>query len=100
MLVINRTRKLVHLWTIMWVVTKINVHDAKTNFSKYLDRVEAGETLIVCRNNRPIAELRPLPPEGKPKPRTPGFFKDKFTIPPEFFDPLPDRKSTRLNSSH
>jgi prevent-host-death family protein len=72
------------------VVTKINVHDAKTNLSKYLDRVEAGETLIVCRNNRPVAELRPLPSEGKRKPRIPGFFKDKFVIPPTFFDPLPE----------
>jgi prevent-host-death family protein len=74
----------------MLVVEQINVHDAKTNFSRYLDRVEAGETLIVCRHNRPIAELRPIQSGEKRKPRIPGFFKDKFTIPPEFFDPLPE----------
>jgi prevent-host-death family protein len=75
------------------VVTKINVHDAKTNLSKYLDRVEAGETIIVCRHNRPIAALRPLPPEAvKRKPRVPGFDKGKFTIPPEFFEPMSEEE--------
>ena len=73
-------------------MTKVNVHDAKTNLSKYLDRVEAGETIVVCRHNRPIAELRPLPPEDKRKPRIPGFFKDKFTIPPEFFEPMSEEE--------
>jgi len=51
--------------------------------------VEAGEIIVVCRHNRPIAELRPLPPEGKERrPRIPGIDKGKFTIPPEFFDPM------------
>ena len=74
-------------------VTKINVHDAKTNLSKYLDRVEAGETIVVCRHNRPIAELRPLPLEApKRKPRVPGFDKGKFTIPPEFYEPMSEEE--------
>ena len=37
----------------MVMMTKVNVHEAKTHLSRYLDRVEAGETVILCRHNRP-----------------------------------------------
>jgi prevent-host-death family protein len=71
-------------------MTKVNVHEAKTHLSRYLDRVEAGETVILCRHNKPIAEIRPIPAKPKRKPRSPGIDKGKITIPPEFFDPLPE----------
>ena len=70
-------------------MTKINVHEAKTHLSAYLDRVENGETLILCRHNRPIAEIRPIPKERKKRPVF-GIDKGKFTVPPEFFEPLPE----------
>jgi prevent-host-death family protein len=38
----------------------VNIYDAKTNFSKLIERVEAGETVVIARNNVPIAELRPI----------------------------------------
>ena len=38
-------------------VIKLNVHEAKTHLSRYLNQVEAGETLILCRHNKPIAEV-------------------------------------------
>ena len=68
---------------------KVNVHEAKTHLSRYLDQVEAGETVILCRHNRPVAEIRPLPKEPKRKPVW-GTDKGKFTVGPEFFEPLPD----------
>jgi len=49
-------------------MTKVNVHKAKTHLSRYLDRVEGGETVILCRHNKPIAEIRPIPPEPKANP--------------------------------
>ena len=65
-----------------------NIHEAKTHLSRYLDQVEAGETVTLCRNNKPIAEIRPLAKDSKGKP---VWGTDKGTIiPPEFFDPLPD----------
>jgi prevent-host-death family protein len=70
-------------------MVKINVHEAKTHFSKYLDRVEAGETIILCRHNKPIAEVRPIPAEPPRKQRVIGLDKGKFTVGPEFFEPLP-----------
>jgi prevent-host-death family protein len=41
-------------------VIRLNVDEAKTHLSRYLKRVEAGETLVLCRRNRPIAEVRPI----------------------------------------
>jgi len=38
----------------------INVHDAKTNFSSLLAGLESnGETIVICRNGRPVADLVP-----------------------------------------
>ena len=39
---------------------KINIHEAKTHLSRYLRRVKAGETIIICERNVPIAEMQPL----------------------------------------
>lgn len=38
----------------------VNVHDAKTNLSKLLERVEKGETIVIARAGRPVAELSPV----------------------------------------
>jgi len=70
-------------------MNKVNIHDAKTNFSRYLAEVEKGETIIVCRRNVPVAEIRPLGKKRKKK-RPIGLAQGEFEIPPEFFDPLPD----------
>ena len=69
-------------------MTKLNVHEAKTHLSRYLDRVEAGETLILCRHNKPIAVVRPVKPKAKKK-RVFGIYEG-FDVSPEFFDPLPE----------
>jgi antitoxin (DNA-binding transcriptional repressor) of toxin-antitoxin stability system len=40
----------------------VNTHEAKTRLSSLLARVERqGETVLICRNGQPVAELRPLP---------------------------------------
>jgi antitoxin (DNA-binding transcriptional repressor) of toxin-antitoxin stability system len=56
--------------------------------SRYLDQVEAGETLIICRYNVPIAEVRPIKPKAKPA-RVFGLH-DGFGVSPEFFEDLPE----------
>ena len=41
----------------------VNVHEAKTTLSALLLVVETrGEVVVICRNGRPIAELRAVPP--------------------------------------
>jgi len=65
----------------------LNVHEVKARFSQYLDLLEQGETIIICRRNKPIAELRPLQPSG---PRPIGLGKGLAQVGDAFFDPLPD----------
>jgi antitoxin (DNA-binding transcriptional repressor) of toxin-antitoxin stability system len=67
---------------------KLNVHEAKTHLSRYLERLERGETIILCRRNIPIAEIRPMPQPRSIK-RPIGLAKGKLKIPPGFFEPLP-----------
>ena len=67
----------------------INIHDAKTHLSRYLEEVAKGETVVICKRNLPLAEIRPLPiPQTAPRPI--GLAKGTFSIPADFFAPLPD----------
>jgi prevent-host-death family protein len=72
------------------LATTVNVHEAKTHFSKLLERVHAGEEIIVAKAGKPYAKLVPLEPFPKPKRRQPGSLKHLGPIPDSFFDPLPD----------
>ena len=68
---------------------RLNIHEAKTHLSRYLERVLKGETILLCRRNEPIAEIRPL--KVLPKTKRPiGVDKGKFEVGPEFFEPLPE----------
>ena len=67
---------------------KLNVHEAKTHLSYYLQKLKRGETILLCRRNVPIAEIRALPPRRKTK-RQIGLAKGKFKVGPKFFEPLP-----------
>jgi len=74
---------------------KINIHEAKTHLSGYIDRLTKGETIILCKRNIPIAEIRPIPPDRTSQ-RPIGLAKDKFRVPPEFFEPLPPEINASL----
>ncbi len=72
-------------------MVRLNVHEAKTHLSEYLDRLERGEedVVTICRRNEPIAELRALPRRRK-TPR-PIFRRDpRFRLRKSFFEPLPE----------
>ena len=67
---------------------RVNVAEAKAHLSRYLESVERGETVVVCRRNVPIAEIRALPRRA-PEPRPVGIDRG-MTVPVAFFEPLPD----------
>jgi len=69
-------------------VIKLNVHEAKTHLSRYLERLARGESIILCKRNIPIAEIRPILPLRKAK-RPVGLAKGKFKLSRKFFKPLP-----------
>ena len=70
-------------------MTRLNIHEAKTHLSRYLAELKEGETIILCRRNHPIAEIRALP-TARREARPLGLAKGEFQVPEEFFDPLPD----------
>ncbi|MBE9543377.1 MAG: type II toxin-antitoxin system Phd/YefM family antitoxin, partial [Proteobacteria bacterium] len=46
---------------------KLNIHEAKTHLSKYLELVSKGETILLCKRNIPIAEIRSIPQKHQSK---------------------------------
>ena len=68
--------------------TKVNVHEAKTQLSRLLQRVMNGEKIIIAKAGKPVAILSPF--EEAPEQRTPGIDAGKVTIAPDFDAPLPE----------
>lgn len=66
----------------------VNLQDAKTQFSRYIDRVEQGEVVIVCRHNKPVAELRPIAKKLVSAPREPGLWKGQISWNEGAFAPM------------
>jgi prevent-host-death family protein len=69
-------------------VKSVNVHEAKTHFSKLLARVERGQEVLISRAGKPVARLVP----HAAKPRAPVFGADrgKLVVPDDFDQPLAD----------
>ena len=74
------------------VMISLNINEIKTHFSSFLAKVSKGETVIVCRRNVPIAEIRPIaaPPNKKRPIGLAGKEYPDFQISDAFFEPLPD----------
>lgn len=68
---------------------RLNIHEAKTRLSAYLAKLEEGETILLCKRNVPIAEIRPLP-KKRQEPRPIGLAKGTFEVPESFYEPLPE----------
>ena len=66
-----------------------NLHEAKTHFSRLVDRAHAGEEIVVAKAGVPYAKLVPIEPP-KPRRRQPGGWPELANIPDSvWFDPLP-----------
>jgi prevent-host-death family protein len=66
----------------------VNIHEAKTNFSKLIDAVSGGEEIVIARAGKPAARLVPI--QGQKVVRKPGALKGKIRIADDFDAPLPD----------
>jgi len=68
----------------------VNIHAAKTHFSRLVEQAAAGEEIIIAKAGKPVARLVPLATnEAKPKRRL-GLLAGKITVSPDFDDPLPE----------
>lgn len=60
----------------------VNIHEAKTHFSKLVERVAKGETVIIAKAGKPVAKLVPVE-EPKVRSRL-GFMEGEFNVPDDF----------------
>jgi prevent-host-death family protein len=60
----------------------VNVHEAKTHLSRLLERVAAGEEVIIGKAGRPVARLVPYVEEARP--RVPGRWRDRVRVAADF----------------
>ena len=66
---------------------EINIHEAKTHFSKLIERVTSGEEITIAKAGVPVARLVPLRPKGKGRPM--GMDRGRIWIADDA-DMLPD----------
>ena len=60
----------------------VNIHEAKTHLSRLVERVEAGEEVVIARAGRPVARLVPFRPRTAP--RRPGLWRGRVELAPDF----------------
>jgi prevent-host-death family protein len=77
----------------------VNIAEAKAKFSEISRRVQNGERIVLCKNNKPFAQITPLKltPEGK---RPVGLAKGLFTVPADFNEPDPQLEDDWEGVSH
>jgi antitoxin (DNA-binding transcriptional repressor) of toxin-antitoxin stability system len=66
----------------------VSIDEIQRDLQGYLQRVEAGETLVICQNDLPVAEMTPVKNVGG-KQRPFGLCAGEFDVPDDFDAPLP-----------
>jgi prevent-host-death family protein len=68
-------------------MSKVNIHQAKTQLSRLVDRAAGGEEIIIAKSGKPVARLIPYRLDDEP--RRPGYLRGKIRIKKSFEQPLP-----------
>lgn len=68
---------------------KLTIHEAQADLSKHIADLKAGDRIVLCRGNEPVAEMIPLT-DRSDEPRPVGLGRGLAEVPDSFFDPLPD----------
>ena len=68
-------------------MTQVNVQEAKTQLSRLLAQVAAGEEVVIAKAGKPVARLVPMETSRR---RVLGQDKGLFEVPDDFDDPLPE----------
>ena len=66
-----------------------NIHEAKTHFSRLVERARLGERITIARDGVPVAMLVAIEPETRPR-RPIGMDRGRIIIGDDFDDPLPE----------
>jgi len=65
----------------------VNIHEAKTQLSKLIQRALNGEEVVIAKDGTPVVRLTLIQPEGWARP-APGLYEGQIIIMPNFDDPL------------
>jgi prevent-host-death family protein len=66
---------------------QVNIHQAKTQFSRLVERAAGGEEIIIAKSGKPVARLVPYAAKGAA--RKPGTLRGRIRIKKNFDAPLP-----------
>ena len=66
---------------------EVNIDEAKTHFSRLLERIALGEEIIIAKAGKPVAKLVAIKPSARKFKL--GSAKGEFVVPDNFNDPLP-----------
>jgi prevent-host-death family protein len=70
-------------------MVQVSVEELQRDLTMYLQRVEAGETVVIVRAGQPVAEMKPVV-LGTKQLRPFGLCAREFTVPRDFDAPLPE----------
>jgi prevent-host-death family protein len=68
-------------------MNQVNIHQAKTQLSRLIERAAGGEEIVIAKAGKPVARLVPYAPKGAA--RRPGAMRGKIKIKKNFDEPLP-----------
>ena len=87
---VSRPTQATHLhYYLVMTTTVLNMQEAKTHLSRHIASLKAGDRIILCRRNRPVAEIRPIS-DRLDEPRPVGLGRGLAEVTDAFFEPLPD----------
>jgi prevent-host-death family protein len=65
----------------------VNIHEAKTHLSRFVEEVAAGEELIIAKAGKPMARLVPIVSTER---RRLGLLRGRIQVPDDFDEPMPE----------
>lgn len=74
----------------------VNIHEAKTHLSRFVEEAAAGEEIVIAKNGKPLARLIPLK-KARKRPK-PGSMKGMIRISDDFDAPLPSEIAEPLGA--
>ena len=78
---------------------KVNIQEAKTHLSRYLDQVENGDVVVVCRHNKPVAELRAVQTAPVHPARVAGLLRGRIHWEPDAFANMTAEELAEIDSA-
>jgi antitoxin (DNA-binding transcriptional repressor) of toxin-antitoxin stability system len=78
---------------------KVNIQEAKTHLSRYLDQVENGDVVLVCRHNKPVAELRAVQTAPAHPARVAGLLRGRIHWEPDAFAEMTAEELAEFDST-